>query len=68
MKIWSSISSGFSDISSTSISFDDETIDEIVESPELLSYSGYSSPVSTTNFRRFFIYLDCILLRFPFNS
>ena len=40
MRCWSSISSGFSDTSSKSISFDEESIDEIKESSELLSYSG----------------------------
>ena len=34
------LSSGFSDTSSTFISFDEESIDKIVESSELLSYSG----------------------------
>ena len=40
MRFCSSISSKFSDNSSTSISFDEESIDEIEESSELLSNSG----------------------------
>ena len=64
MRLWSS---GFSDTSSASISFDEKSIDEIEEYSELLSKSGYHHQYQQ-QFSEDFFYLDCILLHFQINS